>query len=79
MCQNCITILSDVGLIELEVTEAKNVNISELNNYLNTFLGLTALVIVTVNILVIRSEWINIEQAWIIVIYLLTNLTRQDH
>ena len=54
MCQNCIVILSDVGLIELEVVQAKKVNMSELNNYLNTFLGFTALLILTLNILLIR-------------------------
>ena len=54
MYENFIMIFSEGALVELKVVEAKRVNISEMNKYLNTFLGLTALAILAVNLLLIR-------------------------
>ena len=72
MRENYVTILSEGGLVELKVVEAKRVNIFEMNNYLNTFLGLTALAILAVNLLLIRSDWPGQDLCYL-------RVTHQDH
>ena len=49
-----IIIRTDGGLVRLEVVEARAVNLPEMTDFIDTFLLLTALIILVVNTLVIR-------------------------